>query len=98
MFLTKPCKNLYNQSALSICFDIDHIFRYVGLKPKPKKRKLLMFNIPSKTTLKEIKMTFLLVSLVASHITLTIPINVTLFYWAYYPDAWVSESLRFRKY
>ena len=90
MCLTKPCKNLYNLQSLDILFDIAHIFRYVGLKPKLKKRKILMFNIPSKTTLKEMKMTFLLVSLVASHITLTIPINVTLFYWAYYPHAWVS--------
>ena len=52
-----------------------------------------MFNVPSKTTLKELKMTFLLVSLVASHITLTIPINVTQFYWAYFLDAWVRKLM-----
>ena len=38
-------------------------------------------------------MTFLLVSLVATHITLTVPINVTLFYWAYYPEKWVRKLL-----
>ena len=56
-----------------------------------------MFNIPSKTTLKEMKMTFLLVSLVASHITLTIPVNVTLFYWTYFPKVWVSSRMKYEQ-
>ena len=69
------------------------LYSIVGIKPKQKKRKLLIFTTPSKTTLKELKMTFLLVSLVATHIVLTMPSNITFLYWTIYPTVWVSDTL-----
>ena len=51
-----------------------------------------MFHLPSKSTLKEVKMTVLLVSLVVTHIILTVPSNITFLYWTLFPDAWVRKS------
>ena len=52
---------------------------------------LLIFHAPSKTTLKEVKMTFLLVSLVATHLMLTLPSNITALFWTILPEHWVRR-------
>ena len=39
---------------------------------------------------KEVKMTLLLLSFVATYVILTVPCNITLIYWTLYPEVYVS--------
>ena len=42
---------------------------------------------------KEVKMTLLLLSFVATYVTLTVPCNITLIYWTLYPEVYVSLKI-----
>ena len=42
---------------------------------------------------KEVKMTLLLLSFVATYVTLTVPCNITLIYWTLYPEVYVSWKI-----
>merc|ERR1712126_35490 len=45
---------------------------------------------------KEVKMTLLLLSFVATYVTLTVPCNITLIYWSLYPEVYVSMQDKHR--
>lgn len=47
-----------------------------------------MFTLPSKSSIKEIRLTLLLLSIVLSHILLTLASNVINFIWTIFPKYW----------
>lgn len=49
-------------------------------------------DLGDQDTQKEVKMTLLLLSFVATYVILTVPSNVTLIYWTLYPEAYVSSQ------
>ena len=68
--------------TVSLCYD----FYYRFTKPKPKPRRI--FSLPSKLMNKEVRLTVLLISVVFSHVLLTLPGTIANFMFTVFPDTW----------
>ena len=76
------------------------VFRVLGFKRRATKKpkKLLIFTLPSKTTLRETKLTVILMSVVVFHILLNLPHNVCTIFYSIMDDFWMELKDDTRQY